>query len=166
MLRNMWRLLFVSGKSAICLTTFLFCFARGLSVVYIPKADLWVGRSRTEADARRYFMEKFFVQNADIIAESSDLAPFFADQLNDQPVSGDAYVKFAKALGSLSMFKCGMIVDEAQKLTQAAISRTVIGRDGFPELVEGKNFFASDFTIWTSYSDSFCSQLCASSHTA
>ena len=158
-----------SGKSAICLTTFLFCFARGLPVVYIPKADLWVESSESKADARRYFMEKFFVQNADIIAESSDLAPFFADQLNDEPVSGDAYVKFAEALRSRCMPKCGMIVDEAQKLIESASEQPQTTRDGEVILKKDgsplmKIFFAADFTIWTSYSGSFCSQLCASSH--
>lgn len=138
-------------------------------MVYIPKADLWVGRSRTEADAGIYFMEKFFDQNADIIAESSDLAPFFADQLNDEPVSGDAYVKFAEALRSRSMPKCGMIVDEAQKLIESASEQPQTTRDGEVILKKDgsplmKNIFASDFTIWTSHSGSFCSQLCASSH--
>jgi hypothetical protein len=74
-----------SGKSAICLGTYLFCFARGLPVVYIPMADRWVEEAMNEDKANKYLMKEFFKQNADIIAGDSRLSPFFEDQLNDQP---------------------------------------------------------------------------------
>jgi hypothetical protein len=133
-------------------------------VVYIPMADQWVLEAMNEDKANKYLMKEFFKQNADIIAGDSRLSPFFEDQLNDQPIRDEAYVEFSKAIGENSVPNCGMIVDEAQKLTQAAAAKTVIGRDGFPAVIDGKTFFAKDFTIWTGFSGNFCSQLCASSH--
>lgn len=127
-------------------------------------ADEWVTLSKTEEEAQKFFMKRFFIQNADIIADDAQLSPFFADQLEGRPISSNAYGEFAQAVGMGSIRKCGFIVDEAQKLVAAAKSEfSIIGRDGFP-VTMNKQFFSTDFTLWTGLSRGFCSQLCASSH--
>jgi hypothetical protein len=124
----------------------------------------WVDNSETKQAAHRYFMKQFFIQNADIIAGDSGLSPFFADQLDDRPISANAYIEFAEAVGNGSVRKCGFIVDEAQTLVAAAESGIgkdgypIIDRDGFPV---NKPFFKTDFTVWAGPSRHFCSQLCA-----
>ena len=82
--------------------------------MYIPLAQMWV------VDVTRsglyggdsFFMKQFFKQNADLIADSDVLRPYFADQLQDKEIAVDAYSKFAQALESGEMPRCGVIVDD------------------------------------------------------
>jgi hypothetical protein len=157
-----------AGKSAICFLTFLVCFARGLPVTYIPAADIWVSGGETEMEAQAFFMREFFRHNADLMVDacspSSELRPYFEDQLSDTPIRPNSYTDFASDLsdGKIS-FPCGFIVDRVQTMTEAAERIEYLPVPGKTYYMEGhsiyEDHFLQDFTVWSGPSRAFCSQL-------
>jgi hypothetical protein len=153
------------GKSAISLLTFLLCFSRGLPVCYIPTADGWIRRAKTDELAAEYFMTRFFMQNADIIADDETLRPFFQEQLDGHPADPQQYLAFSDALeSSRTKTPCGFIIDEVQRLTPV---RNIEGPDPSTGKIVVQPVaiwtpFKEDFTVWTGPSSYFRSLLCAS----
>jgi hypothetical protein len=144
------------GMSTICLMSSVFAFAQKLNFVYIPMADSWAS-AKNEKAARLAFMERFFRQNADLIISHPNLRRFFEPMIQLRTRAKDAdlnYMELSEALNQRSgdLPVCGYIVDEVQRLTNKA------------KTSKSKAFFLEDFTIWTSHSSSFRSQLCASAH--
>jgi hypothetical protein len=111
-------------------------------VVYIPFADDWTSET-TEDEARSYFMQWFFTQNCDIILKDNRLKPFFAEQFDG---TGNAdpnnYISLARAIKKQKAPRCGFIVDEVQRLTEAV-------------QIDGKSFFDRDFSRYSHLSASF-----------
>jgi hypothetical protein len=137
------------GKSGLSLAIFVHTFAQGLPVCYIPLAQTWVSASKG-SDPETVFMETFFAQNADLIADNPQFHLFFSDQLQDQPVLPGAFAKFAKALAAGLLPPCGAIVDEQQKLTVAGH--------------QGQAFFANETGTWTGLYAAFRRWDSASAH--
>lgn len=135
------------GKSAIAFGCFLLAFAQSRPTVYIPKADKWVLLSRSEDNARDFFMKAFFNQNADLIYDRDELKPFFKDQLEGKPVSKDAYTNFATAVEEGLVGPCNFIVDEAQKLLHAVTDSERLLELGFASAENNKTFFAKVFVL-------------------
>ena len=145
------------GKSSICLLTYLMCYIRSIPVAYIPMSQQWVGFSKTEDEAREYFMKTFLKQNADLIVNDPSLFPHFKSliepsEAGNRKFDPKSYVNFCQDVGKGVVRKCGFIADEVQTLTAEAFSDP------------SKGFFAKDFTIWTNFSGKLNSQLCASAY--
>ena len=141
------------GKSGVCLTTFLSCFARELPVIYIPKAVHWSEHARNQIEAGQYLMRIFFELNADIIEDSKTLRPYFEDQLEGKPIGDYSFNEFIGAMQEQKIERCGFIVDETQKLASAAVSspirtgRGAVVRD-WNKKVLMKEFFVTDYLSW------------------
>jgi hypothetical protein len=154
------------GKSAICALTFLTCFARGLPVCYIAASAEWVCQTDTDEEARRFFMDLFFMQNADIIADDDTLRPFFQEQLDGHPPDPRQYVRLSKALKSgKTKTPCGMIIDDSHYLRRehhVEVLDKSTGRSHYE--LSSRTPFTKDFTIWTGKSSAFRSQLSATGH--
>jgi hypothetical protein len=135
------------GKSVILLSTYLMCVVRELPVLYVPSCTRAWTSAKTEDEARSYFMECFFEQNCDLILKDERLRPFFSEQFEGKGnVDPNNYVLLSQAIQEGNAPKCGFIVDEVQRLTEAAQK-------------EGKSFFLSDFTRWDDFSAWFPSML-------
>ena len=108
------------GKSAIGLLSFLNQFAQSRPVVYIPYGKQWVGDCLDSTDrpvaskARKYFIDEFFSQNADLIAATPSLFNIFRCYFDGVPPTSDLYPTLAKAVKTGMVPQCGFIIDESQ----------------------------------------------------
>lgn len=119
------------GKTSVGLLTYLACYVRKLPVVYLPVCAIWESQSESKEQAVEYFMAEFFRQNADIIAETPELAGIFEEQMSGHVPSMASFIRLSASSAS-GQLRCGFIADEIQELRE----------------VRGKTFFKS-WLKWT-----------------
>jgi len=107
-----------AGKSAAGVQAAMTCSALGLLVVYIPTASAWVTAAE-KGNGDVFFFENLLQQNADLIAADPVLRAALAPALLGGPLDGFLMDSLLKALKARPGLALGVIVDQAQAITQA-----------------------------------------------
>lgn len=111
------------GKSGIGLLTVFACAAQRRFVVYIESALAWVNEAK-RGNGDSFLLNKFFVQNADLILESDVLRPVFEAYIfGEELLSSSTMDRFAAALSWNTRLSIGIVVDEVQAITKAVVQK-------------------------------------------
>ena len=108
------------GKSGIGLLAYLISVHLGQPVAFITRSQDWVAAAeRGEGDI--FLLETLWRQNADVIAASDELQPFFKDVMEDraQPFNGAVMEALRGAVATREVPGVGIIADEVQAITKA-----------------------------------------------
>ena len=149
------------GKSCIGLLAFLASSAQRLPTVYIPSARAWVAAAK-DGLGDDFFLETMWRQNADLIAASDALRRVFAAAMRDDKVGGSATMSSLRtALLKSKGPSVGVIVDEAQRLTEAV-------EDGKATLslrvATAADYFLDNWHDWENANKCFVRMSIASAH--
>lgn len=148
------------GKSGIGLLAYLLSVYSGQLVAYISRSQDWVAAAkRGNGDA--FLLETFWRQNADVIAASDELRPFFKDAMEDraQPFTEEALEALRRAVASRTVPGVGIIADEVQAITQV-----VAATGASTEVQRAGRYFASRWHDWSNKQGVFARMSIASSH--
>jgi hypothetical protein len=103
------------GKSAVGLLSFACCFAQGRLAVYTPFTRSWLEAAQNDR-GDEFFLEQFFVQNADKIAATPKLCRVFAARLRGVPVHAKLMVELRAIVNTRPGPSVIVIDDEAQHI--------------------------------------------------
>ena len=133
------------GKSAIGLLAFLASFAQRLPAVYISAARAWVEAAH-DGRGDDFFLDTLWRQNADLIAASDELRPVFAASLRDEAVGEGTMQRLRDVLRSRPGPSIGVIVDEAQRITEAVAAGKVPNPP--PSVLLASSYFDAKWHDW------------------
>jgi hypothetical protein len=150
------------GKSGVGLLSYLLCAARRLPVVYVSTAGTWAGFAR-RGDGDEYFLQHFWRQNADLIAESPVLRGVFRAAMCDDANAFTPYVMVSlRGVMQGHHLGVGAILDEVQHIT-SAVAKGVAAPPSSPAEVGG-TYFVENWHDWMNDNRLFVRMSIASAH--
>lgn len=143
------------GKSAIGLLSYLVCAARGFPVVYIPSPETWIAAARTPDGGCAYLLERFWLQNADLVLQSPALRSIFVAVLLDEPLSftPSVFDTLRNAVGTSQLRSLGVIFDEVQHIVSIVAARA--SPSAPPSDREAGGYFQFNWRSWANYNLAF-----------
>ena len=153
------------GKSAIALLAYLLCAARRLPVVYIACSESWVSAAYHPGGGIKYFLERLWVQNADLIVENAALRKVFLSVLRDSPspFTSDVMDALRKLVGTPTLPGFAVITDEVQHITAVV---NALNFSASQAVDEASNYFRYNWYNWTNDNIIFQRMSTASAHSS